>query len=302
MPRAAENLHRMPRDSPSSERQRRATPRQGEPAGGAASDDSNAQGPRGSDILMIVPLKARQGVPDIEAQRSYYDERWAKAQHANPWQLQRAIAVLEGLRMINRRSPRILDVGCGTGWLTSILGRFGPTTGIDLSPVAIRRARVLYPDVTFIAGDLFDFESWSAVFDVVVSVQVIDHMEDQARFVEHVARLLTPGGHCILVTTNARNVSYWTLEHFERFAAGFQPIERWLTPGQLQFLLVPNFRLRRLWTILPIFGDRGIFRVAGSVKLARTLERLGVLGAYQRILLRAGFGLVMAAVADRRSR
>jgi 2-polyprenyl-3-methyl-5-hydroxy-6-metoxy-1,4-benzoquinol methylase len=237
--------------------------------------------------------------PDIEAQRAFYDKRWTDAQYANRWQLQRAIAVLEGLRMINKPSPRILDLACGTGWLASMLGRFGPTMGVDLSPVAIHRAQVLYPDIRFVAGDLFDLELPSQSFDVVVSVQVIDHMDNQARFIELVARLLAPGGHLILVTTNARNVSYWTPQHFERFASGLQPIERWLTPRELKSLLLPYFRPRRIWTILPIFGDRGVFRFLGSVKLARALGALGVLGVYESALLRAGFGLVMVSVAER---
>lgn len=238
--------------------------------------------------------------PDIETQRAFYDKRWADIQYANLWQLQRAIAVLDGLRMINQRSPRILDLGCGTGWLTSILGRFGPTMGVDLSPVAIRKAQALYPDIKFIEGDLWNLELPSHSFDIVVSVQVIDHMDDQARFIELVARVLAPGGHLILVTTNARNVSYWTRQSFESFFTGLQPIEQWLTPGGLRSLLRPYFRLRRLWTILPIFGNLGVFRILGSVKLARTLDALGVLCLYQRALLYAGFGLVMASVAERR--
>ena len=238
--------------------------------------------------------------PDIEAQRAFYDKRWADAAYANLWQLERALAVLDGLRMIRKRTPRILDLGCGTGWLTSILGRFGPTVGVDLSPLAIRRAQALYPDIRFVAGDLFDVELPSQSFDIVVSVQVIDHMDDQVRFMELVARLLSPGGHLILITTNARNVSYWTPERFERFAGGLQPIERWLTPGRLRSLLEPYFHTRRMWTILPFLGDRGACRLFGSTKLATTLDALGLLGVYQRALLHAGLGLVVASVAERR--
>ena len=202
--------------------------------------------------------------------------------------------------MVNLRSPRILDLGCGTGWLASILGRFGPTTAVDLSPVAISRAQALYPDVEFIAGDFFDLQLPSEAFDVVVSVQVIDHMEDQARFVDLAARLLRRGGHLILITTNAWNVSHWTPAHFLNFAGELQPIEHWLTPKQLKSLLISQFRVRRLRTILPGYGTLGIFRVANSVKLARILRGLGIFTIYQDILLRLGFGLVIFTVAERR--
>lgn len=238
--------------------------------------------------------------PDIEAQRVFYDERWSNAGRANPWQMERAIAVLRGLRIANKSSPKILDLGCGTGWLASILDCFGPTTGVDLSPVAIRRARVCYPNVRFIAGDLLDVELPRQYFDIVVSLQVIDHMKDQTAFIEMVAGVLAPGGHLILVTNNARNVSRWTPGRFEIWAAGLQPIEQYLGPKDLRSMLRPHFRLRRLWTILPCFGDRGLFRILGSTKLARVLDRLGVLGVYQGALLHAGLGLVMVAVAERR--
>lgn len=238
--------------------------------------------------------------PHIDAQRAYYDERWAPAEYANLLQLDRAIAVLDGLRMLGPRSPRILDLGCGTGWLAGILGRFGPTTGIDLSPLAIHRAQTLYPDVRFMAGSFFDLELPDEAFDVVVSVQVLDHMEDQPRFVDLVARLLARGGHLILITPNAWNLAHWTRPDLEKFSGGLQPIERWLTPRELRVLLTPQFRVKRLHTILPGFGNQGIFRIAHSRKLARLLKALGVFSLYQWALLRAGFGLVIFTVAERR--
>ena len=238
--------------------------------------------------------------PDIEAQRAYYEKRWAHPEYANLLQLERAIAVLRGLRVVNRRSPRILDLGCGTGWLTTMLGRFGATTGVDLSPVAIHRAQSLFPDVTFMTGNLFDLQLPDETFDVVVAVQVLDHMADQPRFLDLVARLLPRGGHLILITTNAWNTAHWTRSELEHFAGDLQPIEQWVTPRELRLLLKPRFKVKQLRTILSGFGNRGIFRIAHSQKLASSLKALRVYPVYREALLRAGFGLLILAVAERR--
>ena len=238
-------------------------------------------------------------VAEIELQRAYYDDRWARTAHANLLQLNKAIAILDGIRMINLLSPKILDLGCGNGWFAAILGRFGPTTGVDLSPVAIQKAQARYPDVEFLEGDLFNMPLPREAFDIVVAQQVMEHVEDQRGFVNLAARVLRRGGHFLLVTPNALNLSHWTQEQIEAFTGGLQPIEKWLTRKQLRSLLVPRFKIKCLRTITPGIGDRGILRLAHSVKLAKTLKPLGLLTFYHYALLRAGFGLHILAIAQR---
>ena len=241
------------------------------------------------------------GPPDLNTQRAYYDDRWrAAVTRANLPQLGRAIAILEGLRALGQRDPRILDLGCGTGWLSVILGRFGPTTGIDLSPVAIERARQLYPDVEFVAGDLFSASLPQGAFDVVVGVQVIEHVEDPAQFLNLVADVLRPGGHLLLITDNPWNLARWKPRTLEHFAGTPQPIQKRLTARELRALLRPRFRLKRLGTILPGYGERGFLRIANSVKLGRLLAILGLRDVFHRVLLRAGGGLLIFVRAQRR--
>lgn len=238
--------------------------------------------------------------PDLDTQRVYYDERWRPATTANLPQLGRAIAILDGLLVLEQRRPRILDIGCGTGWLSAILGRFGPTTGIDLSTAAIERARQLHPDVEFVAGDLFSTAWPHGTFDVVVGVQVIEHVEDQFGFLNVVADVLRPGGHVLLITDNPWNLARWQPETLERFAGTPQPIQKRLSARELRRLLSPRFRLRRLSTILPGYGDRGVLRAANSVKLGGLLATLGLRDAFHRVLLNAGCGLLIFACAQRR--
>ena len=240
------------------------------------------------------------GKPDIDSQRAYYDARWAKVTYANPWQAGRAIAVLDGLRRIGKHSPRMLDLGCGTGWLTAILAQFGPTTGVELSPLAINRAKEQFPDIEFFAGDFFEVPLERGVFDIVVSCQIIEHMDDRQRFVDLVADLLRPGGQLLLVTDNAWNIARWDPEAWARYAGDPQPIQHRPTLEELRQVLATRFTVRRVRSILPGHGERGVLRVAHSFRLAKLLKRAGLLDAYYSAILRMGFGLLYCIQAERR--
>jgi 2-polyprenyl-3-methyl-5-hydroxy-6-metoxy-1,4-benzoquinol methylase len=235
--------------------------------------------------------------PNVEAQRAYYDERWAHEQYANLLQLHRAAAILDGLRRLNLRCPKILDLGCGTGWLTAILGRFGPTTGIDLSRTVIRTAQNYHPDVRFIAADFSDLHQADETFDVVVSQEVIEHVIDQARYLDLAAHFLQPGGYLLLTTPNAWNLAHWQRESLEEW--GLQPIEQWLTIKQLRTLLAVRFKIIFLRTLSIGNGTRGVFRLVNSKKLAVILHRLHLFAPYERFLEAAGFGRHIMVVAER---
>jgi 2-polyprenyl-3-methyl-5-hydroxy-6-metoxy-1,4-benzoquinol methylase len=234
-------------------------------------------------------------VPSIERQRAFYDDRWSQETYAVHVKLQRCVAILNSLEGLQLTSPKMLDLGCGTGWLTSILGRFGPTTGVDLSPVAIQKAQALYPDVRFMAADLSS-ETINETYDVIVSHEVIEHLEDQKHYLDLVAQFLNPGGHVILTTPNAWNLEHWKQEDL----TGLQPVENWLTRKKLKFLLEPQFRIVRLTTIIVGYGSCGIFRIVNSAKLASILRSLRMLKWYERIQEYVGFGLHLIVVAQRR--
>ena len=110
--------------------------------------------------------------------------------------MSRAAAILHELACCKIERPSILDFGCGTGWLIEILDQFGDAQGVDLAP---ETARGRYPHLRF-----HDAHSMpDGPFDIVVSQEVIEHIDNQKAYGETASRVLRTGGYLILTTPNA---------------------------------------------------------------------------------------------------
>jgi 2-polyprenyl-3-methyl-5-hydroxy-6-metoxy-1,4-benzoquinol methylase len=121
---------------------------------------------------------------------------------------------------------KILDVGCGSGYLTKWLADLGnQVIGTDNSMAAIEICRARYPNLEFIrasAYDLGDILSHRKV-DLVTSFDVIEHLNDQERFLKVAGDLLAPGGRLLLTTDNMDFLrhSYPLLSRIHRLGTWF---------------------------------------------------------------------------------
>lgn len=244
-----------------------------------------------------MPDQSPQPDPTLDGQRQYYDRRWSSEEYANLLGLARAGAILQCLLEANLGQPRILDLGAGTGWLASILASFGPTTAVELSAAAVAAGRQKYPGVSFVEGNLFTAPIDTGGYDVVVSQEVIEHVHDQAGYLEIAARSLVSRGFLILTTPNAWVQAHRTPE--ELAAWGLQPIENWLTASALRRLLAPRFRVLALRTIILGHGSTGIFRILNSAKLDQLLCRIALGVLWRATRTRVGCGLHLLAFCQR---
>ena len=115
-----------------------------------------------------------------------WDEMYAAC--VDPWHQSQAarsdgrMAVLRYARQVSARS--LVEIGCGLGFLTAELARQGfRVTGVDISPVAIERARELHPEIAsrFRVGradtDLGDFVGVDALVFSEVTWYILDSLD-----------------------------------------------------------------------------------------------------------------------------
>ena len=189
-----------------------------------------------SEVVSLSPALAREN----EYYAKFWNsEAWGAAQPNNDESL-RAAAITKLIEVLlipgtNGASLRILDLGCGRGWLTSLLANYGSVLGIDPVPAAIERAKILFPQLDVRVADSAKLiaEGFAPQFDLVVSSEVIEHVvhSQKPEFVRNLKRLLKPNGLAILTTPRGELWQQW-----KRLGNGTQPVEEWITESDLKKL------------------------------------------------------------------
>ena len=138
----------------------------------------------------------------------HYDEGWLGELHH-----QIADRTADLALTCVRAPRRILDAGCGTGYLLARLAARAPQAealaGIDAAPAMIRAAqdRAIDGRLRFVVGTAERLPWPAATFDLVVSTTSFDHWASQGAGLAECARVLAPGG--TLVLTDLFSVLLW---------------------------------------------------------------------------------------------
>jgi 2-polyprenyl-6-hydroxyphenyl methylase/3-demethylubiquinone-9 3-methyltransferase len=159
---------------------------------------------------------------------------------------------LKGLRM--------LDIGCGGGILSEPLARLGAQmVGADPSAENIAAASAHAEQ----SGVAVDYRATTAEalaeagerFDVVLAMEVVEHVTDVKAFVAICASMVKPGGLMIAATLNR------TLKSFALAIVGAEYVLRWLPRGTHQWdkFVTPNeLELALERAGLDVIGERGV--------------------------------------------
>lgn len=95
---------------------------------------------------------------------------------------------------------RVLEVGCGSGALTTSLAERHELAACDVSLTAVRRLSERMPSVDLAVADAMDLPYARDQFDCVVAANLFEHLESPSAFLRSVDRCLRPGGRLVMST------------------------------------------------------------------------------------------------------
>jgi SAM-dependent methyltransferase len=152
---------------------------------------------------------------------------------------------------------RVLVDGCGVGMYIRALRQFTPyVVGLDIEPARVAQSYTHSPLVNVAAGEYLPYPS--GYFNLVLSHEVLEHVQDDALGVAEMVRVLKIGGRAIIFCPN-RLYPFETHGHYwrGRYHFGNTPLINYL-PNRWRNQLVPHVRaytradLRRLLAGLPV--------------------------------------------------
>ncbi|WP_223478137.1 bifunctional 2-polyprenyl-6-hydroxyphenol methylase/3-demethylubiquinol 3-O-methyltransferase UbiG [Oricola indica] len=129
---------------------------------------------------------------------------------------------------------RLLDIGCGGGLLSEPMARLGAeVVGADASETNIEIARLHAGqsglDIDYRATTSEALEAAGESFDVVLNMEVVEHVSDVDLYMKSCAAMVRPGGLMVVATINR------TMKAYGLAIIGAEHILRWLPKGTHQY-------------------------------------------------------------------
>ncbi|MEM8616790.1 MAG: bifunctional 2-polyprenyl-6-hydroxyphenol methylase/3-demethylubiquinol 3-O-methyltransferase UbiG [Pseudomonadota bacterium] len=152
-----------------------------------------------------------------------------------------------GLELGQRRpleGLRLLDIGCGGGLVSEPMTRLGASiTGVDASEAniktALAHAHESGLDIDYRAGTVEGLlDAGEAPFDIVLNLEVVEHVANPAGFLSDCAKLVKPGGMTLTATLNRTAKAYALAIFGAEYVLGWLPkgtheFEKFLTPEEV---------------------------------------------------------------------
>lgn len=137
-------------------------------------------------------------------------------------------AVLQRLKILIKKDSKILDLGAGKGHLArrvndylseNKLSKTANIVAADISAQIFKANEIKFIELDFNEAISLEPET----FDIIYSVEVIEHLQNPYSFIEKCFDLLKPGGTLILTTPNILNIESRARQMLTGFPAIFEP-------------------------------------------------------------------------------
>ena len=173
----------------------------------------------------------------------------------------------------DRIHGRVLENGCGVGMYVQHLEPLaGSVIGLEYDFERTREARQQSDDIVCAAGESLPFSDGS--FDLILSHEVLEHVQDDRRASREMVRVLRPGGRAVIFVPNRgypfeTHGIYWR----GRYHFGNIPLVNYL-PRRLRDRLAPHVRIYTLNEVQHLFDGLAVHTVYKTV----------IFGAYDNII------------------
>lgn len=200
--------------------------------------------------------------------RSWFDRLYTNRQERSMRPAAAYSIFLEYLPL--QKGMKLLDIGCGTGWLLKVASEKGlQTCGIDLSAAAVQLSRKNSPASIVESAGVTKIPFPDHTFDFVTCIGVLEHFTEMEKSVAEMKRVAKRGAHFCIMVPNSKTL-YWKI--WQRFSREHRESnENALSLKQWQELFLQQgfkvlqmsrdeWRLQRVVSFLGIKTDRWTYQ------------------------------------------
>lgn len=144
----------------------------------------------------------------------------------------------------------VLEVGCGTGrWVNELHPLVRRVVGLDFSYGMLQQAQTQSPELSLVNGDANHLPFPDASFDLVLSVNALQHYADQRAFITEARRLLRDGGALAIVNLDPHigRDRWYLYDYFEGVYAA--DLQRFPSSGSLSDWMLAEGFVHAEWRV-----------------------------------------------------
>jgi len=164
---------------------------------------------------------------------------------------------------------KVLDIGCGAGFLSNVVAKNGHRVhGVDMSEesLAVARKYDTTKTVNYLFANAYSLPFENKTFDVVCAMDFLEHVEEPAKVIEEVSRVLRPGGLFFFHTFSKNILAYFVIIKLVEWFLPKTPknmhvLRLFISPKQLnKMILMANMSTKHMIGIRPEFGKLSFWK------------------------------------------